>query len=164
MQPFTFIGFVDCWALAATLRGKLGLFEEDGKYVARALYDANEWRWTGEIRKEWTALWNVVARLQRQPAAAEMEFGAVWIEQLKPHSEGTWLAAESGEWVEGRVALVTNPSTHIFCGLTVQHLPIGHLCLVSRGYPRCAVNWGETPAYTLHIEFRKKEEERGIEL
>jgi hypothetical protein len=152
MQPFTFIGFVDTWALSSSLRSKLYLFDSAGIFLAR---EGNAW--SPVVRLNWKALWNAVARIMKHPLASEMEFGSVWIEELKPHSQAPWGAAEpAAEWAEGQVALVTNPSAHIFCGLTAQHLPIGHYCVVNRAFPRCSVNWGDTPRFHLFIETRRK--------
>lgn len=149
---FTPIAFVDTWALASSLRSKLSLLDDVGIFLAR-----RGDKWNGEVRKSWTPLWNVLARMRRMPAAADHELGSVWVEERKPHAEGAWAPGEDDGWIEARVALVTNPSAYVFCGIAAQHFPVGSLIAVNRGLPRCRVNWGDQSCYHLVVEFKKRE-------
>jgi hypothetical protein len=152
MPPYQFIGWVDTWALSAALRTKLKQFDN-----GVCLVHQRNSGWTFEIRKEWPSLWNVIRRIRTHPLAADAELGNIAILELRPHSERdwSWLPTEEPDgWVEIQVALVCNPQTFVFCGTQPVHLPIGHVCVVNRAFPRCAVNWGEASSFRLICEFR----------
>jgi hypothetical protein len=154
MPPYQFISWIDTWALSAALRTKLNKFEQGICPVRK-----RDNGWLFELRKEWPSLWNTLRRLQAHPLGANTELGDVAIIELRPHSEREWLwlPADDSRWVELQVALVCNPQTYLFVGTQPVHLPIGHVCVINRGYARCAVNWGESPLFRLICELRGAE-------
>ena len=152
MTAFVPLAHLDTWALSSSLRSKLSSFNSDGVYRVRE----ND-RWMAEVRKEWTALWNVCARIKQHPAAKEWELGSVWIEALTPHTESTWRPSPA-DCQEAQMAITTNPAAFVFCGPNLLHFPIGALIALDAA-PRCAVNWGDWPRHHLILEFRQKESE-----
>jgi hypothetical protein len=163
VNPFTPIAYLDLWALSSSLRHRLALFEGEAPLFVRSNAeggrDGAEWL---PIMQEWPQLRNAITRIRRLPGAENYEWGAIWIQRLMPQQSGMWVAAEAGEWGEGVVAIVANPSTCAFCGTATIPLTPWHLVAVNRALPRCVVNWGEQPAFVLHVEFRKVEAEYAV--
>ena len=156
MNPFTPIAYLDLWALSSSLRHRLAMFEGEAPLFARSNAeggrDGAEWL---PIMQEWPQLRNALARIRRLPGAENYEWGAIWIQRLMPQQPGVWVAAEAGEWGEGVVAIVANPSAYAFCGTASIALTPWCLMAVNRALPRCVVNWGDQAAFVLHVEFRK---------
>jgi hypothetical protein len=145
--PIVPVCWVDMWALSASLRTRLGLFEaDDGRFMLRS---GEEW---GE---NWNAARNVVNRIRQQSVLRGHVLGDAYIYRVDYRSQGKWHEPRP-LLVELQVAIVTNPQAFLFVGTTCHHLLTGVVVAVDRTQPTCAVNWGDGPRYHLILEFTRE--------
>lgn len=160
MSPFTPLIFFDTWALSASLRGKLALFDGDPHAAASVIVREKRGKLSRAL-KEWRAVALVIDRLRKLPFANEHEFGEIAIHRLPPDAATGW--QRDPAWQRAHLAIVANPLCFTFCGIVAQALPIGMLTLIDASAPCCCTNWGETPFFWLTAEFRKRAPEPSSE-
>lgn len=169
MANFAVLGFVDTFALAGSLRSRMGLFPAGtprivpirGPRKGTELADEDFAFYAGAIEK-WPELKNMV-RLLNRPAdrlVGKVALGCISLEQLDPGAVIPW-AAESGpyaeRWTRAHLALRTNPGAWCYCGAEAAHMEIGFINAVNMQALSSAVNFGEFPRVHLIIDFRKKD-------
>lgn len=167
MPNILLLGHVDTWALAGSLRSKIGLFKEGTPRVVavrapRRGTEAADEDFVSYKETMWPELRNMIALLRRKAEAAvgEIELGLVSLEQLDPGAIVPW-HTESGAYAErftrAHLALRTNPGALVYCGPEAIHMAPGFLNAINMLAPTSQVNFGEHPRIHLIVDFRRKE-------
>lgn len=153
MTPFTPIAHIDTWAVAASLRSKLSLFEEQapgwsivpviGYGYGQSLAQVADWR----------ALRNLIGRLKlRMPT---IEISSMRLDKIAPDAETEWQTFANPIAI---LPIITNPANWFFCGAHVRLLPVGGLTALGQYLKLGVVNWwNDSPAIHVLIEYHMKE-------
>jgi hypothetical protein len=152
-EAITFVplAWLDTWALAASLRGKLSLFEDEkpGWSVFEAVTEQK--LHTAAAGDKWRALYNTIARI-RKLSSPPPHLTAIRIERLLPNEETSW--RRHAELV-AVLPLVTNPAAWHFSGPAAQVLLPGALTGLDARLPRCALNLcADAPSIFMVVGYR----------
>jgi hypothetical protein len=150
---FVPLAWLDTWALAASLRGKLPLLEETapGWLVFTAV---TEQKLDKEAASDkWRALYNMIARI-RKLSSPPPHLTTIRIERLMSGAESPWQRHADMVAV---LPLVTNPAAWHFSGTAAQVLLPGALTGLDARLPRCALNlWADAPSIFMVVEYRAR--------
>lgn len=151
------IAFIDTFDIAASLRPRMGKFDEaaDGSYVFPL-------RGRGEgdafvVKKElagWPEAKAVLGKLQRLDRGVEL--GDVFLEMLAPQTWLNWRMRHT-DWMRLHLPLRTAPGAIVYSGAESAHLLPGQATVVNQAVPTTAVNFGETSRIHLIVDFKRGE-------
>jgi hypothetical protein len=154
-QAITFLplAWLDTWALAASLRGKLPLFQDitpgHSSFVA-----VTEQKLDKEASSDkWRALYNTIARI-RKLSSPPPHLITIRIERLMPAAHSPW---QTHVALVAVLPLITNPAAWHFSGSAAQVLLPGALTGLDARLPRCALNlWADAPSIFMVVEYRAR--------
>jgi hypothetical protein len=154
-MTFLPLAWLDTWALAASLRGKLSLFQENVLYgPAWTSFEAvTEQKLHKEAASDkWRALYNTIARI-RKLSSPPPHLIAIRIERLPPGGETPWQRHADMVAV---LPLVASPAAWHFSGPEARVLLPGALTGLDPRLPRCALNlWADAPSIFMVVEYRR---------
>lgn len=166
MPNFAVLGFVDSFALAGSLRSRMGMFPTGTPRVLPIRGQRNGTEMADEDfvdrAETWPELRNMVKLLTRQATrlVGAVDLGCISMEMLDPGAATAW-ASESGayaeRWTRAHLALRTNPGAWFYCGGEAAHMQVGFINAVNMLALASQVNFGEFPRVHLVIDFRKKD-------
>lgn len=162
------LGFVDTFALVASLPVRIGLFGKGdglrtvivrGPKPGTELEDEN---FAFFKRAYWPEMKIMLDRLKRLGGPDGIELGLVSLEMLDPGVALPW-DRESGAYAErytrAHLALRTNPGALFYCGPEMIHMQPGWVNAINRLAPCSQTNFGEHPRIHLVVDFRRKDQE-----
>jgi hypothetical protein len=153
IAAFIPLAWLDTWALAASLRGKLPLFEE--RALGLSVFTAvNEQKLDKEAASDkWRALYNMIARI-RKLSSPPPHLVSIRLERLAGGAASMW--AKHSDMV-AVLPIISNPAAWHFSGPSAQVLLPGALTGLDARLPRCALNlWADAPSIFMVVEYRAK--------
>jgi hypothetical protein len=150
-MAFLPLAWLDTWALAASLRGKLPLLEEAAPGWSVFTAVAEQRLHKEAASDKWRALYNIIARI-RGLSSPPPHLTAIRIERLMPGATSSWQRHAD---MVAALPLVTNPAGWHFSGAAAQVLLPGALTGLDARFPRCALNlWADAPSIFMVVEYR----------
>lgn len=158
IQP---IGWLDTFVLSSRLRQVYWeRFEGEGDLELIHLLDEDGQDLPilkGE--KGWKGAKNFLTRLSAAAApflsGAPAEFGAVWIDRLKPEGKTVWSRIDDPEMLRLHVCLAAPPGAWFYCGGEAQQLGVGIVNYVNVAALHSRVNFGNAPCTHLVANVRR---------